>query len=140
MRSHDPCGDITSYKTAVAANLANLSKITVPVLVLTGGNDAIYPVPATKQAGLFTGTADVTAVTIANTGHALTLHNSADEFSHDVTTWLTQHLFSSVMPAGGVQTGAGGASSWNTRNLVLGFAALLLAAAMLVRVRRGSRA
>lgn len=61
LRNRDPCGDILSYKAAVATNLANISKIKVPVLVLIGSNDAIYPTPATTQAGLFTGTTDVTA-------------------------------------------------------------------------------
>lgn len=139
MRSHDPCGDITSYKAAVATNLANIGSITVPALVLTGGNDAIYPVPADKQAALFTGSGDVTAVTIADTGHALTLHRSGDEFSADITAWLHRHDFGSNMPTGGVQTGAGGTSSVSVFPLTAGGLLLLLGAALFARTVRQNR-
>lgn len=90
-RSMDPCGDVSSYMAAVRTNLLNVAKIKVPVLVMTGGQDAIYPVPASKQAGLLTGSRDVTAVTVAGTGHALTLHGSRDKVSNAISTWLNVH-------------------------------------------------
>ncbi len=109
MRNRDPCGDITSYMAAVDTNLANIDQIDVPVLVATGGEDAIYPVPADKQASLLTGSDDVTAVTIPATGHAVTLHRTADEFQAEVSQWLVDRDFGGrVMPVGGVDTGAGG--------------------------------
>jgi len=46
----------------------------VPTFVLIGGQDRIYPVPASEQAALLTGFDDVTAVTLPPTGHAVTLH------------------------------------------------------------------
>lgn len=90
LRSRDPCGDILSYKTAVASNLANIAKITIPTLVVIGAEDAIYPVRADKQASLLTGSSDVTPITIAGSGHALTLHRSAGMFSAQVSNWLMQ--------------------------------------------------
>jgi len=112
MGSRDPCGDVTSYKAAVKSNLANVSKINVPTLVLTGAKDAIYPVPADEQAKLLTGSSDVTAITIPATGHALTLHRSAGVFSTQVANWLTQKgLGGWAMPAGAPQTGGGSTSS-----------------------------
>ncbi len=54
LRNLDPCGDITSYKAAVAAYLANVGKIAVPTLVLIGAKDAIHPTPAAGQASLLT--------------------------------------------------------------------------------------
>jgi len=112
LRNRDPCGDILSYKAAVATNLANISKIKVPVLVLIGGNDAIYPTPATTQAALLTGTTDVTAVTIANTGHALTFHYSQNQFQLHLSSWLADHGFGGwAMPIGAPDTGGGSAAA-----------------------------
>ena len=133
MRNRDPCGDITSYMAAVDTNLANIDQIDVPVLVATGGEDAIYPVPADKQASLLTGSDDVTAVTIPATGHAVTLHRTADEFQAEVSQWLVDHDFGGrVMPVGGVDTGAGGTAGSEGGNpwyLPVG-GALLLAGAV----------
>ncbi len=42
----DPCGDILSAPAAVKTNLANLHRIKVPVLVVAGGSDALFPRPA----------------------------------------------------------------------------------------------
>ena len=144
LRNRDPCGDITSYKAAVDTNLANIDQIDVPVLVATGGEDAIYPVPADKQASLLTGSDDVTAVTIPATGHALTLHRTADEFQAEVSQWLVDHDFGGpMMPVGGVDAGAGGTAeteggvaSWY---LPVGGALLLLGAGVGLRVRGASR-
>lgn len=93
LRNRDPCGDITSYVDAVATNLINVSKIDVPVLVLIGGQDAIYPIRAIEQASLLTGSDAITAVNIPDTGHALTAHTSRDEFSSIVSSWLVAHEF-----------------------------------------------
>lgn len=126
MRSEDPCGDILSYKKAVAADLANIGKISVPTLVLIGGRDAIYPVPADKQASLLTGTADVTAVTIPDTGHALTFHRSKDQFQAQVSMWLADHQFGGwAMPVGSADTGGGSADA-ASRPLLMGSGVLLL--------------
>lgn len=93
MRNRDPCGDITSYNKAVVADFDNLYRIHVPVLVLIGTKDAIYPTRAADQASLLTGSHDVTTVNIARTGHALTLHYSRNEFSDAVSRWLSRHHF-----------------------------------------------
>lgn len=147
LRSRDPCGDVLSYKTAAATNLKNLSKISVPTLVLVGGADAIYPVPADKQAGLLTGSTDVTAVTIPGTGHAIALHRTAKEFSTDVASWLTDHEFGGwVMPIGAPDTGGGSTSqspsSSDTSRIVTAAAGVLalIASAMIYRRRASSRA
>lgn len=96
LRNRDPCGDITSYTAAVKTNLADVKTIAVPALVLIGDQDAIYPTPATTQAWLLTGSPSVTAVTLAGTGHALTLHEHrrANEFQGQVSLWLNGHGFS----------------------------------------------
>lgn len=149
IRNMDPCGDIMSYMAAVDANKANVASISVPTLVLTGGEDAIYPVPADEQAALLTGVQDLTSVTIPATGHALTLHNTKDEFSTEISTWLSGHNFGpsqmGQMPVGGADTGVAGvakAEATVTAGTVTVGAAglLLLVAAALILHRRNHRA
>jgi len=141
MRNLDPCGDITSYMPAVESNLANIASIDVPTLVLTGGADAIYPVPADKQAGLLTGSDDVTAVTLPATGHAVTLHNSKDQFQAEVSQWLVDRDFGGrAMPVGGVDAGAGGTAGSDGTLLTLGGVLLLLGAGVGLSARRAARA
>lgn len=80
--------------------------------MLIGGNDAIYPTPAATQAALLTGTTDVTAVTIANTGHALTFHYSQNQFHLQLSSWLSDHGFGGwAMPIGAPATGGGSAAA-----------------------------
>ena len=138
MRSEDPCGDILSYKKAVAADLANIGKITVPTLVLTGGKDAIYPVPADKQAALLTDVHDITAVTIPDTGHALTFHYSQDQFQAKVSTWLVGHGFGGwAMPVGAPDTGGGSAAATDHQTQIdIGVLLLLVAAGTLLWTKR----
>lgn len=118
LRNMDPCGDITSYKAAVDTNKANVASITTPTLVLTGGEDAIYPVPAQEQAALLTGVQDITSVTIPATGHALTLHNTKDQFSAELSSWLDARGFGASQmgqtPVGGADTGVAGTPAAST--------------------------
>jgi pimeloyl-ACP methyl ester carboxylesterase len=56
----DPCGDTASFAAAVAVDLVNVPSIDVPVLIIAGGSDALFPVPAgPAQASLSTGAASV---------------------------------------------------------------------------------
>lgn len=89
-----PADDINAHNDAVATNLANVKKIRVPVLMMTGDRDASYPVLASEQAKLMTGSYDVTAVTIAGNGHALTLHGSRDQVSQLIAAGLEEHRLS----------------------------------------------
>ena len=73
----DPCGDTASFAPAVAVDLVNVPSIEVPVLIITGGSDALFPVPAgPDQASLFTGAASVDQVTLPNFAHAITLEHA----------------------------------------------------------------
>ncbi len=143
LRNMDPCGDITSYKAAVDTNNENVGSITTPTLVLIGGEDAIYPIQAEEQAALLTGVEDITSVTIPDTGHALTLHKSKDQFSAEVSAWLEANFGSSQMgqiPAGGADTGVAGTPTNRTTEIATGIAALtgtlLLAAGAMIGIRR----
>ncbi|NJC22659.1 pimeloyl-ACP methyl ester carboxylesterase [Arthrobacter pigmenti] len=144
MRNLDPCGDIMSYMGAVDANKANVASITVPTLVLIGGDDAIYPIQAEDQAALLTGVQDLTSVTIPATGHAVTLHNTKDEFSNEVSTWLNDRNFGSSqmgqMPVGGADTGVSGAAGTEGTDrssaVLFGVAGLALLTAAAVHILR----
>lgn len=93
LRNRDPCGDIASYQAAVTSNLAHVKEIDIPTLVLIGNRDAIYPTPASTQARLLTGPRSVTAVTLANSGHAVTLQYNRNEFQGQLSLWLDSHGF-----------------------------------------------
>lgn len=112
----------------VASNLANIAKITIPTLVVIGAEDAIYPVRADKQASLLTGSSDVTPITIAGSGHALTLHRSAGMFSAQVSNWLMQKGFGGwAMPIGAPNTGGGSAAAQDRSAMEMIWGGVLLA-------------
>lgn len=94
LRTRDPCGDTGSILQAEAADYANLSQISVPVLLMEGANDALFPPPAQQQQkGLFTGSHDVTQITLPDTGHAIALGRTAPQFRATVADWLLQRGF-----------------------------------------------
>ncbi len=86
----DPCGDTASFAPAVAVNLVNVPSIKVPVLIIAGGSDALFPVPAgPDQASLFTGAASVDQVTLPTVAHAVTLeHVYAPSALRPLNDWL----------------------------------------------------
>jgi pimeloyl-ACP methyl ester carboxylesterase len=86
----DPCGDTASFAPAVAVNLVNVPSITVPVLIIAGGSDALFPVPAgPDQASLFTGAASVDQVTLPTVAHAITLEQTyAPSALRPLNDWL----------------------------------------------------
>ncbi|NHC44014.1 alpha/beta fold hydrolase [Motilibacter aurantiacus] len=87
--NRDECGDLLSYKTGQTADLTYLSQVTAPVLVVSGGKDAIFPPPAGQaQAALFTGSAGVTQVEVPETGHNFTLERTHGQFETAVRSWL----------------------------------------------------
>ena len=87
--SIDPCGDTASFTAATAADLRHLGDIDVPVLVVGGGADALFPRPAAaNQAGLLTGSRSVTQTTLAGTAHAFTFERGRDRLVRVVDRWL----------------------------------------------------
>jgi pimeloyl-ACP methyl ester carboxylesterase len=66
-----------------------LATVRVPVLLLWGANDALFPPPAgTLQRLHFLGSRDVTQVQIPDTGHAVTLERSHLTLIADMSAWL----------------------------------------------------
>lgn len=85
----DPCGDTASFAKATKVDLAKLHRIKVPVLVVTGAKDALFPKPAgPNQARLFTGSRSVSQVTLRSTGHAFTFEGSHNRLARVIDRWL----------------------------------------------------
>jgi pimeloyl-ACP methyl ester carboxylesterase len=94
LRNLDPCGDDNSIIDAITTDHLMVPTITVPVLLIFGANDALFPPPAgTEQAAQFAGSSDVSLIQLTDTGHALTLERSAPTFTADISQWLAARGF-----------------------------------------------
>jgi pimeloyl-ACP methyl ester carboxylesterase len=89
LRTRDPCGDYSSVPQALVTDQVALKTVTVPVLLVFGANDALFPPPAgERQKAMFSGSANVSLVSVPDTGHALALERSAPQFRAEVARWL----------------------------------------------------
>ena len=90
IRSKDPCGDYNSIPLEIILSQLLLPQIQVPVLLVCGDEDAVFPPPACDlQALHFLANADFTHATIGGAGHALTLGLTANDFRSVMAEWLT---------------------------------------------------
>lgn len=77
-RERDPCGDLQSLAAGIAADHSYLATITVPVLLIFGSRDAVFPPPSEdEQRAQYAGSRGVTSLLVDDTGHALYLERSA---------------------------------------------------------------
>jgi pimeloyl-ACP methyl ester carboxylesterase len=94
LRNPDPCGDYGSAVTTIAADILHVHTINVPALLAIGDHDVLFPSGTVeRQKGLYTGTSDVTAVSVANSGHALQLERSAPASAAATASWLCARSF-----------------------------------------------
>jgi pimeloyl-ACP methyl ester carboxylesterase len=94
LRNPDPCGDDNSVTDAIALDHLMLPTVAVPVLLLYGSNDALFPPPAGMLQQLhFVSSHDVSLIQLADTGHAVTLERSAPLLVADVSSWLAARGF-----------------------------------------------
>lgn len=92
LRERDACGTAASIADALAANRVYLSSIRVPVLLVFGDKDAIFPPPSgDNQRNLYRASPDATLITIANTGHNIVLERTAPQARAKISAWLTKH-------------------------------------------------
>jgi pimeloyl-ACP methyl ester carboxylesterase len=107
LHARGPCGDIESVTPAIFVDANNLSKITVPVLLIYGGADVAYPPSgAQSQAQSFTGSSDVSTEVIDKSGHAFTLERTAGAFIGAVSHWLDKRWGALTPPPQAHQTAA----------------------------------
>ena len=91
IREHErePCAEGPSLATALAADQAHMSEITVPVLLAFGNQDPQFPPPdGERQKALYSGSHDVTLVQLDDTGHAMQLGRTAPAARAAVSAWL----------------------------------------------------
>jgi pimeloyl-ACP methyl ester carboxylesterase len=94
LRERDPCGPWGSAQLTQLADRLYLSTITVPVLLVFGRQDAIFPPPeGEQQKALYTGSHDVTFTYIENAGHMVMLQRTAPAFRSTVSSWLQARGF-----------------------------------------------
>jgi pimeloyl-ACP methyl ester carboxylesterase len=93
-RTPDPCGDTASIVPSLGVDMLRVPTISVPVLLVYGDEDALFPPPAGEQQRmLYRGTHDVSLLTLANTGHAVTLERAGPTLAVDTASWLQAHGF-----------------------------------------------
>lgn len=92
-RSRDPCGDIGSVPASFAANQALVRTIAVPILLVFGAQDALFPPPngEAQRANAYPQSPDVSLVELPGTGHAVTLGRTHDAFRAAMGAWLAGH-------------------------------------------------
>jgi pimeloyl-ACP methyl ester carboxylesterase len=89
LRERSPCGDINSSVPAGLSEPHQYNGITVPVVLIIGKQDKLFPPPAgEKHRLLFTGSKDVTFHEIDGAGHTLMLQRTAPEFRKELSDWL----------------------------------------------------
>lgn len=92
LRTRDPCGDIMSTAQALVGNELLLNGIQVPVLLILGSKDALFPPPAgALQGGRYLGSDNAKYVEIAGAPHAIMLSHQAPQFRAAVAAWLADH-------------------------------------------------
>jgi len=89
-RPMDSCAGLMYVPSSMISDSAMLGQVSVPVLLLTGDSDAFFADPS-HEAMLFSGSDDVKAVLLPDTGHALTLGHSAPQFRDQMAEWLHGH-------------------------------------------------
>lgn len=88
--SPDPCGQIESVLAGIGADIARLAEINVPVMLVFGRNDAVYPEPAPDlQAARYLGSPAVTVSGIPNASHFPVLEQYFDLLLNATDAWLS---------------------------------------------------
>jgi alpha-beta hydrolase superfamily lysophospholipase len=89
-RPPDSCAGLMYIPSDIASDSAFLGQVSVPVLLVTGDSDAFFDDPA-HEAMLFSGSPEVKAVLMPDTGHAITLGHTAPQFRDLMAQWLQAH-------------------------------------------------
>jgi pimeloyl-ACP methyl ester carboxylesterase len=94
MEERDPCGYFGSLPGTILTDRARAGDIRVPVLLLFGQHDLLFPPSqAAQEAGLFADSHDVTLVEVPDTGHLIPLERTAPASRAKVSAWLAARGF-----------------------------------------------
>jgi pimeloyl-ACP methyl ester carboxylesterase len=92
LRERNPCGGIQWATPAVTINPVRDAEIKPPVLLVIGGEDKMWTQAGwALQQGHFSGSSDVTAVSIPGTGHYPMFEGTLRQFRAIFANWLTGH-------------------------------------------------
>jgi pimeloyl-ACP methyl ester carboxylesterase len=90
----DPCGVFAAGVQTLAAIAVHQPEIRVPVLIMSGDHDGAAPSMTPREQALhYTGSDDVTASEIANSGHLLMFQRTAPLFRRMLSEWLRERGF-----------------------------------------------
>ncbi|MGQ0625169.1 MAG: alpha/beta hydrolase [Sporichthyaceae bacterium] len=88
----DPCGDLLSFQDGIAANIRGVATTTVPVLIIGGAEDSLFPPPALEfQAMRYASSSKVTFKEFAETGHGFGYETSVGAQREAVSAWLKEN-------------------------------------------------
>jgi pimeloyl-ACP methyl ester carboxylesterase len=88
-RESDPCGDLLSFGDGITADYTGVSQTTVPVLIIAGATDELFPPPALRiQAERYTSSSKVTYKELPDTGHGFGYEASHLQTVDVVDQWL----------------------------------------------------
>jgi pimeloyl-ACP methyl ester carboxylesterase len=88
-RDPDPCGDLLSFPAAIAADYVGVSTVKVPVLLIAGGDDELFPPPALQlQALRYISSPSVTYKQLPDTGHGFNYEATHLQTVAIVNNWL----------------------------------------------------
>lgn len=91
-RERDNCGEVSAL--AQGPTNDRLAAISVPVLLMFGEHDAMFPASArAQQLERFSGTPDLRYVEFPRAGHTVMLERSAPRFRATVSRWLRRRGF-----------------------------------------------
>src|SRR4051794_3222582 len=92
VRERNPCGyELPIVLANIAMDQASLGRIHVPVLLVMGEQDPVWSADGfAQQARAFTGTSDVTAVRLADTGHYPMYGRTVPQLRSLVARWLAK--------------------------------------------------
>lgn len=94
LRRRSPCGDILSNVPMTLQEPELAGRVDVPVLVMIGDRDALFPPPAgPRQLSLFKASPDRSLITIPRTGHTIFLERQAPRVQRELSDWLARRGF-----------------------------------------------
>lgn len=92
-RNRDPCGQFSAIVPGNISNNSNLDEVEVPVLIVCGTEDALFPTVACGRQAKFGDNSDVTTIFLKGSGHALTLEPQSQTLQRRVDAWLESRGF-----------------------------------------------
>lgn len=92
-RNRDACGDLLSGSQGLLGTHVVSPLIRVPVLLLTGEEDALFPPPggAVQTQTAYPGASRLSVVELPDTGHAMTFGRTHETFRQILAQWLAEN-------------------------------------------------